>query len=404
MNAIVGSLLIPLLAGIVSTATTLWLYSLPLRRLPDGTHWSVVARHFWHIRNARALTMIWIVTVACVSHENELTDQGGWMIALVALSSIAGCMIGSREAGRGLTLPQTVRQATAGSTLTAMLLFPGGPSTLLIMALTWRRGWGAETLAITGIILLINLMLVMGGSVAILRRLGFLRPADDALQTAARDLASAQGLPLRFVMRMDLPMANAFAFPWTKDLGFTSATLNTLDEEELHTVISHELGHLRESLLTRWTRLTGLLAIAAIGLTPAAAHSGRPGVVLSLFLAYVLVSRLASRIHKRLEVSADQHARHSEKEDGVYARALEKIHSISLIPAVLHPRSPYPSLYDRMTDAGVVPDFPRPAPPDRVVPLLCGVVATGLFFFFSQTLCDAASTLWPPSPSHGSQP
>jgi Zn-dependent protease with chaperone function len=187
-------------------------------------------------------------------------------------------------------------------------------------------------------------------------------------------------------MKMDLPMANAFAFPWTKDLGFTSATLTTLNDEELQSVISHELGHLRESLPTRWSRLTGLLSISTIGLAPAACIDGQPLVALGLFAGYICISRLAAWIHKRLEISADQHARNAESEDGVYARALEKIHKVSLIPAVLHSRSSYPSLYDRMTHAGVSPDFPRPAPPGRMLPMVCGGFATILFFLFCQKL------------------
>jgi Zn-dependent protease with chaperone function len=257
------------------------------------------------------------------------------------------------------------------------------------MALTFRRGLSTESFAIAGVILLLNIALMMGGSVAILRMTGLLKPVDEALQKSSREQAAEQGVPLRHVMRMDLPMANAFAFPWTRDLGFTSATLNTLNDEELHSVIAHELGHLRESLPTRWSRLTGLLSIFTIGLAPAAGIDGQPLVALGLFAGYIGISRLAVWIHKRLEISADQQARHAESEDGVYARALEKIHRASLIPAVLHPRNPYPSLYDRMISAGVSPDFPRPAPPGRVTPMLCGALATGVFFFFCQKLLAA---------------
>jgi Zn-dependent protease with chaperone function len=368
----------------------LWLYARPLRRLSADAHWSAVARHYWHLRIARTLSIIWIVTAATASSYHDLTKRGDpWMIVLIAGSALAGCIIGSRAAGRGLPLPETVRKGNLRSMLTHLLLFPGGPSLLILMALTFRRGVSTESFTIAGAILILNIVLIMGGSVAILRMTGLLKPVDEPLQKSAREQAAQQGVPLRHVMKMDLPMANAFAFPWTKDLGFTSATLATLNDEELQSVISHELGHLRESLPTRWSRLTGLLSIFTIGLAPAAFIDGQPFVALGLLAGYIGVSRLAAWIHKRLEISADQHAHGTESEDGVYARALEKIHKASLIPAVLHPRSPYPSLYDRMTDAGVNPDFPRPAPPGRVLPMLCGVFATGLFYFVCQKLLAA---------------
>lgn len=380
-------ILITLTAAVLSMGIVMWLYARPLRRLPADVHWSEVARHYWHLRIARTLATIWIVTAAGASSYADLAKRGDdWWIVFVAVAALAGCILGSQEAGRGLPISETMRRRNLRSTLTQLLLFPGGPSILILMALTFRRGLSAESFIIAGVVLLFNIVLMLGGSVAILRMAGLLKPVDEPLQKAARDQAVAQGVPLRHVMRMDLPMANAFAFPWTKDLGFTNSTLMELSNEELHSVIAHELGHLKEGLATRWSRLIGLLSIFTIGLVPAAMIDGQRLVGLGLFVGYIGVSRFAAWIHKRLEVSADQHAQAAEPEDGVYARALEKIHHVSLIPAVLHPRSPYPSLYDRMADAGVIPDFVRPEPPGRVLPMLCGILATLLFLFLSQKL------------------
>lgn len=386
-------MLTTLIAAALGMGTVLWLYARPLRRLTADVHWSEVARHYWHLRIARTLATLWIVIAAPAASYRDLAERGdgGWIV-WVAVAALAGCIIGSRCASRGLPLPEAVRRGGLRPALTHLLLFPGGPSLFLVMALTVRRGLGAESLTIAGAALLLNIVLMLGGSVAILRMTGLLKPVDEPLQRASRDQAAAQGVPLRHVMRMDLPMANAFAFPWTKDLGFTNATLAVLNGKELHSVIAHELGHLKEGLATRGSRLIGLLAFFTIGLAPAAGVNGQPLAGLGLFAGYLLVSRLASRVHKRLELSADQQAHQAEsetggeEEDGAYASALEKIHKASLIPAVLAPRSPYPSLYDRMISAGVTPDFPRPEPPRRLAPMLCGLLATGLFFFLLQTL------------------
>ena len=391
-------LLSTLTAAALGMGSVLWFYARPLRRLPADAHWSEVARHYWHLRIARTAATLWIVIAATAASYGDLVKRGddGWIV-WVAVAALAGCILGSRRASRGLPLPETVRRGGLRPTLTHLLLFPGAPSLFLVMALTVRRGLGAESLTIAGAALLLNIALMLGGSVAILRKTGLLKPVDEPLQRASREQAAAQGVPLRHVMRMDLPMANAFAFPWTKDLGFTNATLAVLNGKELHSVIAHELGHLKEGLATRGSRLIGALAFFTIGLAPAAGISGQPLVALGLFAGYLLVSRLASRVHKRLEVLADQQAHRAEsemegdeqKEEGAYASALEKIHKASLIPAVLAPRSPYPSLYDRMISAGVTPDFPRPRPPRRLAPMLCGLLATGLFFFLLQTLGQA---------------
>ena len=400
LTAAVWGVLLPFLAAVISTGTVFWLFSLPLRRLPRDAHWSEAARLYWHLRIARIMGTIWIVIAACAASYGDLSASGDvWMLVPVALSAVAGCVTGYREAGRGLVLPDTLRSGNLRSTFAQFILFPALPAMLAIMAFTWRRGLGWESFAFTAGVLLVLVALCVGGSVAILRVAGLLQPVDEALQKSSRELASAQGVPLRHVMRLDLPMANAFAFPWTKDLGFTRATLDILDAEELASVIGHELGHLKEGLATRWTRLIGLLAVSTVSLAPAAIHDGRPLLAAGFFAAYVLISRFGARFHKRLEVSADQEAHLSEAAEGVYARALEKIHATSLIPAVLHPRSPYPSLYDRMTSSGITPDFPRSAPPGRLLPLLCGVAATALYFFLWQGLGHAASDLMDSPPA-----
>ena len=234
-----------------------------------------------------------------------------------------------------------------------------------IMALSWQRGLNTETSMITAGVLLACVLLCIGGSVAILRLTGLAQPVADPLEQTCREMANARGLSVRHVMSMDFGMANAFAFPWTKDLAFTRLILTTLNDEELRSVISHELGHLAEGRAARWKRLVGLLSIATIGLVPGAFAGGQPPLALVLFASYFLIARWAARNSRRLEVAADAHASGSQASEGVYARALEKIHAAGMIPAVLYSGMTHPSLYDRMTDAGVTPDFPRPHSPNR---------------------------------------
>lgn len=54
----------------------------------------------------------------------------------------------------------------------------------------------------------------------------------------------------------------------------------------------------------------------------------------------------------------------NESDSGVvYARALEKLHEDTLLPAVVAKEHlTHPHLYDRLLAAGVTPDYPRPKP------------------------------------------
>ncbi len=324
--------------------------------------------------------MIWIVMAACISSYGTLEARGEmWLVFLIGISALAGCILGSREAARGLPLPATAGTGGMGAVAGWLLLFPGMPGLLAVMAFTWHRGLDTGALAIAGSILAACVLLCVGGSVAILRAVGLARPVDGELERTCREMAAARGLAVRHVMSMDLGMANAFAFPWTRDLAFTRAILTVLDGEELRSVISHELGHLAEGRAERWKRLVGLLAIPTVGLAPGAMGAGQPLLGLGLLGAHFLVNRWVAWHHKRLETTADTHASESQEGEGVYARALEKIHVAGLIPAVLHPGLPHPNLYDRMTAAGAAPGFPRPMPPSRWLPLVSGALMAAAF-------------------------
>ena len=114
------------------------------------------------------------------------------------------------------------------------LFYPGILAMPGIMALSWQRGLNTETLMITAGVLL-ACVLMHRGSVAILRLTG---PSPSRsltrLNKPAGKWPTPAALSVGHVMSMDFGMANAFAFPWTKDLAFTRLILRTtLDDEEL---------------------------------------------------------------------------------------------------------------------------------------------------------------------------
>lgn len=77
--------------------------------------------------------------------------------------------------------------------------------------------------------------------------------------------------------------------------------------------------------------------------------------------------RFTRSLSQRMERRADELAFKQQLNEGVYARALEKLYRENQSPAVqVDDRQTHPHLYDRMLAAGITPDFPRPARPQRL--------------------------------------
>ncbi len=161
--------------------------------------------------------------------------------------------------------------------------------------------------------------------------------------------------------------ATALAFPFGRVVAVTDTALNACADEELGAVCSHELAHLNEPRRIHFARLAGQFAwlpLFLLGPLQGALGAGR-GLLVGAggcLLAHVLVRRMVLALEKRADVAAKAH----EGEPGAYARALEKLHEINLMPAVMRSWLPtHPHLYDRLLAAGITPDYPRPKPPSR---------------------------------------
>lgn len=378
VNVLFRGLVLPFGCALVVVGLVLGLSALPMRRLGGDAHWSVVALKYWNVRVARIYSMIWIVVFAFELFPGK--GESAWRGVIPAVAAGFGCALGARLATRGLRLPQVVKGGWMRGLMARSFLFPAMPTIFLIMALTWSEGLVAESWMIAAGFLALDLALVMGGSVRVLRALGMLRPVGDPERNRMiREQAETQGVPIRHVFEVELPSVNAFAFPWTRDVAFTVSAMRLLDADEVRSVAAHELGHLKGRTSIRWMLLAGLPSLVMIGLAPAAMRSGLPLVGLGIFLFHVAVARLLARLSCRFEHEADTEAKTGEQGDGVYARALEKIHEANLIPAVIPANATHPSLYDRMIAAGVTPGFPRPPAPSKLVPVCLGALAAFLF-------------------------
>ena len=108
-------------------------------------------------------------------------------------------------------------------------------------------------------------------------------------------------------------------------------------------------------------------ALAPLALiVPLVAMFGAVGVA-PIILWLVVLLRTWAYVSLRLELRADA-AAHGDVGGETYARALERLYEVNLIPAVISGTKTHPCLYDRMLAAGVEPSYPRPEPPAASVP------------------------------------
>ena len=365
-----------LVAVFLSSVVWLSLASLPFRRLPLDTPWTERARQWMSFRTCGVVTLIWttmFTAAACALWAQTSIP----LLIISSAAAIVGVLAGGRIARLGMAVPTALKDSWVPGTLVLWtVLAPGIPMLFLLMAINANRTLNVETLLITAGVVGAVMLWCMGPNLWALHLLGILRPVPSDLQSGVNRLAAATATRVRRASMLQLPMANAFAFPWRNELAFTPGLIDVLDEHERDSVIAHELGHLREPMSMHAARLAGLGLIGVIGLVPATAKTFEfPGTLCSL-AAYFIGARLLGRFTRKAEESADASAKESEASEGTYARALEKIHAASLIPAVLNRNATHPHLYDRMIKAGITPEYARPAPPSKVLAMIFAALAT----------------------------
>jgi Zn-dependent protease with chaperone function len=355
--------------GLGLTALSTWIAAIPLRRARPS-HWVEQARFVHPVRIAQSVSVV-MVPICFWSLGSEaigplaLPSASMVTIGLAVASLCAALLVRSHTEARhrAKRLPWAARLRHglgAGLVLTPHLVVA------LALALWLPRRWNDATAAMIAVGALLLLATPLGAGLWIARALGVAHPASDRLATAVGAAARRVGLGPRGVYELELGRAGAFALPLARLLVFTVPAVQTLEDDELAAIATHELGHLRESRWVLCGRLAGLLALLALSLGPMLVMTAGWWTYAALLLAVVLVLRTVRLLARRMEEQADALAHRHEPDHGVYARALEKLYSANLVPAVMPgKRQLHPHLYDRLLSAGVQPSYPRPAPPPR---------------------------------------
>ncbi|MFO0891578.1 MAG: M48 family metalloprotease [Isosphaeraceae bacterium] len=352
--------------------------SWPLRRY-RGDEWTERARRAWPVRKTSSLALLLLGLPAgllLVTPSGLQPVPFPFPMVLGSAVAIVGILQSSIAAERTFNPAYALTPRPAwGVWISWMLVCV--PIVLLMTAFASVLPDRMNGIAAAELVLLALIAgLYLGwGRLAALRLLRVIRPAPQRVRAVAERAASEAGVPLRGVEQVALPLANAFAFILDRKIGFTDAAAAVLDDEELAAVCAHELAHLAEPRPVQWARVSQsfllgfFLAMLAGATKPLLGSYGLMGLCLGWLVGCVVLIvglRLLQRLILKMEHLADARGVGSQAAPGVYARALEKIHRTSLIPAVMpSKRLTHPHLYDRIIEAGVQPDYPRPAPPGR---------------------------------------
>jgi Zn-dependent protease with chaperone function len=200
----------------------------------------------------------------------------------------------------------------------------------------------------------------------LLRGIGMLQAPNDRLRGMVAGTARRMGVREPVTWLLDAPIAYAAALPTTGELMFSTRMLEISSDEEISAICAHELAHLSESKSVLAGRIAGSLTLYPVIFARPAVHFGLAGM--GTLVGLVVLSMVSTRrLTRHMEKRADKIATENQGQEGVYARALEKLYCDSLIPAVSsNNRQMHPHLYDRMLAAGIQPEYPRPAKPGKM--------------------------------------
>ncbi len=332
----------------------------PWERVHDK-HWTERARWLWLARKTRTAVVMSVIGLGLIlSHElaGDVPDVG-----LVLFCSLGGFFTAQFFIDR-LVWPKFTLRLWLRQTLWMLLV-----TSAWVGVIVWAALNTSENLAWSDWLRLglAAVLLVLIYSGIWLRALPGIdkNPHTSRLRQMVGEVTAASGVPPVRAWVMDAIMANAFALMYIRSIVVTVPAMKVLQDDELRTLIRHEMAHLCESISVRCVRMLGGLSWLGFAFIRPVVHHLDFGGVFWILLGVLLLKKIAANTAKRMENRADSMSVTNETEGPVYARALEKLYEANQIPAVMTKRLSHPDLYDRMTTAGLTPDYPRPAPPPK---------------------------------------
>jgi Zn-dependent protease with chaperone function len=361
-------------------------------RASSQAHWTERARQLFRVRRwslacclAVALPAAWVMGV----HPTRLAvlSRGEAFLACLLSVSLASALVLLPEYRRWnprFRIPSWRSSLTVVVVLYAWIAVPA----LLVFLLP--SGCSLIALACALALSVFAASLSLFGPFWFLSRIGLAHRLESrALGIEDQRLASQ-------AWSIDLPTANAFAYPLAGQISVTERAREMFDASELAAILRHEAAHLTESKWVKAARASIVLLCQTYGYANLIRnHFGR-GASSGLLLVTVAAICLLRRRQHREEIRADTAAIGPTSHAPAYARALEKLHEFNLLPAVWGRRTTHRDLYDRMLAAGVTPTWSKPERIPRIPPYAFGVLLAVAIAIFSapEVIGDRASQHW----------
>ena len=377
-----------LIVSSISAALLMALFmhlSLGRWRKSTGEHWTERARFLWQARRAQfGATLGIMFMIGGIWALNFPREDGKWWLLLPVL----GLVFGSFPAAREIEPRYSFRVWLVHTFWTLLVQFGLVGIFLGLMftmpkVLTWQD-WVRAGLGIAAMVFIIS-----GVWMPVMARLfKFEHPEEARLDRLTEEATAISGIKPRHTWLSISPVANAGALVYIQGLMVTTRLMELLDDDEVRAVILHEMAHLRERAVVQVARLAGMLCwTILIFFRPVQHHFGSRGLLVLIGAMYGM-QRLFTWFSRRLEKVADEAAMQGAADSAIYAHALEKLYKANQMPAVMRGRQLHPHLYDRMIQAGVTPDYPRPLPPGLMAwpgwLALFIPVGIGVYFFWDQ--------------------
>lgn len=341
-----------------------WLGLIPWRRAA-AAHWTERARLLYPVRVTASVNIFLIPGILTLLHLALFPQLGRWWIsdAIAAfLGAVLGCYYLDREMFPQLNVTGWLRHVIVGwgirffvflPTIAAMLLMPNDVNLIMLF--------------ITSAYLAVHFANQSGMLLRFLRLMKILKPPGVTLKAIVNAVAARAKVPVRATWQFDDIVANAFAFPVTRELAFSDRLLEICNDEEVSAICTHEIAHVDESNTILVGRLIGSLYLFPLIFVAPSVHRFAVAGIFFPFVGMISIRRFSGWLSRRMEKRADRLASTGPINDGVYAGALEKMYRENQVPAVIASRyRSHPDLYDRMLGAGVKPDYPRPARPRSI--------------------------------------
>jgi Zn-dependent protease with chaperone function len=355
---------------------------IPWRRSKDK-HWSEQARVVYPVfvaARSNLLSVPAVLTLGVLLLWPESSPL--WLITGIVsvLAAYLGTFPLDLEVFPRISLTDLLFHAAIGCTMQFLLCFVFLGATVMMPNQFNYIAW-----AIGAVVLIMWVIWTNGGFIWLGRRLGLFQVAPDRLLRIVFDTSARMNISFREVLMMRSPLAQALAFPRECKLMFTQRLLDLLSDEEVSAVCAHELAHFTESKMSQLLRSMRILIYLPWVFFNPLIHAFGQSAFFVLCGITVLGHFLFRKLSRKLESRADRMAKANEGDSGTYATALTKLYADNLVPAVTAKnRSTHPHLYDRLLSAGIVPDFPRPAPASAMAwnGLVFAGLTGGLFAVF----------------------